>query len=181
MGKKCPAARGQVLYVGKACVVRQTTLGYPGRCFEHLRAALRPNAGEGTKPRYRLLRRSLGSTFMLPALVAATEARAFALERTAIQLEAPQGNALDERARARELLAGVATDSDEVDAEVARRLSLIRTVLQALVAGFRPRDLRRSERNCALHAADCPPAGAPGGDVLTPPWGGARDASGAGK
>eukprot|EP00972_Heterocapsa_arctica_P114428 16442408-Heterocapsa_arctica.AAC.1 len=67
------------------------------RVFEHLRVLLRPQGAEGKKPRYRLLRQSLGSAVMIPALGAASEARAYSLEFCAIRLEAPAGNALDEQ------------------------------------------------------------------------------------
>ena len=83
------------VYVGKANVCRAGQPGYPARVFEHLRALIRPLGAEGGKPRYHLLRRSLGSTVMMPAIASASEARAFSLEACAIRLEAPAGNVLE--------------------------------------------------------------------------------------
>ena len=59
------------------------------RALEHLRALLYTNVRDGMKPRYRILRRSLGSVFMLPAIWCDSEVRALATEAVPIKLESP--------------------------------------------------------------------------------------------
>ena len=56
------------VYVGKARLDRKRMCGMGPRALEHLRALLYTNVRDGMKPRYRILRRSLGSVFMLPAV-----------------------------------------------------------------------------------------------------------------
>ena len=56
------------VYVGKARLDRKRMCGMGPRALEHLRALLYTNVRDGMKPRYRILRRSLGSVFMLPAM-----------------------------------------------------------------------------------------------------------------
>ena len=55
------------VYVGQARLDRKKMCGMGPRALEHLRALLYTNVRDGMKPRYRILRRSLGSVFMLPA------------------------------------------------------------------------------------------------------------------
>ena len=55
------------VYVGKARLGRRKMCGMGPRALEHVRALLYTNVRDGMKPRYRILRRSLGSVFMLPA------------------------------------------------------------------------------------------------------------------
>ena len=68
------------------------------RAMEHLRALLYTHVRDGMKPRYRILRRSLGSVFMLPAAWCDSEVRALATEAVLIKLESPEKGA---RSRAR--------------------------------------------------------------------------------
>ena len=56
------------VYVGKARLDRKKMCGMGPRALEHVRALLYTNVRDGMKPRYRILRRSLGSVFMLPAI-----------------------------------------------------------------------------------------------------------------
>ena len=57
-----------VVCVGKARLDRKRMCGMGPRAMEHLRALLYTNVRDGMTPRYRILRRSLGSVFMLPAV-----------------------------------------------------------------------------------------------------------------
>ena len=50
---------------------------------------------DGMKPRYRILRRSLGSVFMLPAIWCDSEVRALATEAVLMKLESPLCNVVD--------------------------------------------------------------------------------------
>ena len=53
------------------------------------------NVRDGMKPRYRILRRSLGSVFMLPAVWCDSEVGAPATEAVLIKLESPECNVVD--------------------------------------------------------------------------------------
>ena len=64
------------------------------RALEHLRALLYTNVRDGMKPRYRILRRSLGSVFMLPIFWFDSEG-ALATETVLIKLESPECNVVD--------------------------------------------------------------------------------------
>ena len=83
------------VYVGKARLDRKRMCGVDPRALEHLRALLYTNVQNGTKPRYRILRRSLGSVFMLPAVWCDSEVRALATEAMLIKLESPECNVVD--------------------------------------------------------------------------------------
>ena len=83
------------VYVGKARLERKKMCGMGPRALEHLRALLYTNVRDGTKPRYRILRRSLGSVFMLPAFWFDSEERALAIETVLIKLESPECNVVD--------------------------------------------------------------------------------------
>ena len=48
------------LYIGKAKIARAKGHGYPYRVFEHLRAIMKPLGAEGQKPRYKIMRKTLG-------------------------------------------------------------------------------------------------------------------------
>ena len=90
-------------YVGKADLMRQNSLtfatqGVASRLSEHLRSVLRPFSAQGQKPRYKLLRRSIGSIAFLPIQTYASPEQAFAAEALAIRMECPAGNELDARA-----------------------------------------------------------------------------------
>ena len=83
------------VYVGKARLDRKRMCGMGPRALEHLRALLYTNVRDGMKPRYRILRRSLGSVFMLPAMWCDSEVRALATEAVLIKLESPLCNVVD--------------------------------------------------------------------------------------
>ena len=83
------------VYVGKARLDRKRMCGMGPRALEHLRALLYANVRDGMKPRYRILRRSLGSVFMLPAMWCESEVRALAVEAVLIKLESPLCNVVD--------------------------------------------------------------------------------------
>ena len=75
-------------YVGKADLMRQNSLtfatqGVASRLSEHLRSVLRPFSAQGQKPRYKLLRRSIGSIAFLPIQTYASPEQAFAAEALA--------------------------------------------------------------------------------------------------
>ena len=53
------------------------------------------NVRVGMKPRYRILRRSLGSVFMMPAVWCDSEVRALATEAVLIKLESPVCSVVD--------------------------------------------------------------------------------------
>ena len=55
---------------------RKRMCGMGPRALEHLRALLYTNVRDGMKPKYRILRRSLGAVFMLPAIWCDSEVRA---------------------------------------------------------------------------------------------------------
>ena len=69
------------VYVGKARLDRKRMCGMGPRALEHLRA--------------RILRRSLGSVFMLAAMWCDSEVRALATEAVLIKLESPLCNVVD--------------------------------------------------------------------------------------
>ena len=83
------------VYVGKARLDRKKICGMGPRALEHLRALLYTNVRDGMKPRYRILRHSLGSLFMLPAFWFDSEERALAIENVLIKLESPECNVVD--------------------------------------------------------------------------------------
>ena len=83
------------VYVGKARLDRKRMCGMCPRALEHLRALLYTNVRDGMKPRYRILRRSLGSVFMLPAMWCDSEVRALAVEAVLIKVESPLCNVVD--------------------------------------------------------------------------------------
>ena len=83
------------VYVGKARLDRKRMCGMGPRALEHLRALLYTNVRDGMKPRYRILRRSLGSVFMLPAMWCDSEVKALATEAVLIKLESPLCNVVD--------------------------------------------------------------------------------------
>ena len=83
------------VYVGKARLDRKRMCGMGPRALEHLRALLYTNVRDGMKPRYRILRRSLGSVFMLPAMWCESEMKALAGEAVLIKLESPLCNVVD--------------------------------------------------------------------------------------
>ena len=83
------------VYVGKARLDRKKMCGMGPRALEHLRALLYTNVRDGMKPRYRILRRSLGSVIMLPAFWCDSEERALAMESLLIKLESPECNLVD--------------------------------------------------------------------------------------
>ena len=83
------------VYVGKARLERMRMCGMGPTALEHLRALLCTNVRGGMKPRYRILRRSLGSVFMLPAFWCDSEVRALATEAVLIKLESPLCNVVD--------------------------------------------------------------------------------------
>ena len=83
------------VYVGKARLDRRKMCGMGPRALEHLRALLYTNVRDGMKPRYRFLRRSWGSVFMLPAFWCDSEERALAMESVLIKLESPECNLVD--------------------------------------------------------------------------------------
>ena len=80
------------VYVGKARLDRKKMCGMGPRALEHVRALLYTNVRDGMKPRYRILRRSLGSVFMLPAIWCESEVKALAIEAVLIKLESPLCN-----------------------------------------------------------------------------------------
>ena len=83
------------VYVGKARLDRKKMCGMGPRALEHVRALLYTNVRDGMKPRYRILRRSLGSVFMLPAIWCESEVKALATEAVLIKLESPVCNVMD--------------------------------------------------------------------------------------
>ena len=83
------------VYVGKARLDRKRICGMGPRALEHLRALLYTNVRDGMKSRYRILRRSLGSVFMLPTVWCDSEVRALAVEAVLIKLESPLCNVVD--------------------------------------------------------------------------------------
>ena len=83
------------VYVGKARLDRKKMCGMGPRALEHVRALLYTNVRDGMKPRYRILRRSLGSVFMLPAIWCESEVKALATEAVLIKLESPLCNVVD--------------------------------------------------------------------------------------
>ena len=83
------------VYVGKARLDRKRMCGMGPRALEHLRALLCTNVRDGMKPRYRILRRSLGSVFMLPVMWCESEVKALAVEAVLIKLESPLCNVVD--------------------------------------------------------------------------------------
>ena len=72
--------------------------GLATRFCEHMRCILRPASANARKPRYRLLRASIGSVCFLPIMIFDSPTRAFAAEALCIALESPMGNAVDQRA-----------------------------------------------------------------------------------
>ena len=85
------------VYVGKARLDRKRMCGMGPRALEHLRALLYTNVRDGMKPRYRILNRSLGSVFMLPAVWCDSEVRALATEAVLIKLESLECNVMDRK------------------------------------------------------------------------------------
>ena len=83
------------VYVGKERLDRKRMCGMGPRALEHLRALLYTNVRDGMKPRYQILRRSLESVFMLPAIWCDSEVRALATEAVLIKLESPLCNVVD--------------------------------------------------------------------------------------
>ena len=91
----CVPAGHSGVYVGKARLDRKRMCGMGPRALEHLRAMLYANVRDGMKPRYQILRRSLGFVFMLPATWCDSEVRALATEAVLIKLESPLCNVVD--------------------------------------------------------------------------------------
>ena len=84
-------------YVGKASVWRAGGVrGLPARLGEHLRLLCRGKAPGGNKPRYTMLRRSLGSVCFLLVSLADTVSRALAIEALLIKMEVPEANLADQ-------------------------------------------------------------------------------------
>ena len=83
------------LYVGKAALRQGALPGLLGRVAEHLRAVLHPRHGPGRRPRYRLLRRSVGSLFFIPVLLLRSERSSYHYEAMAIRRYAPTCNVAD--------------------------------------------------------------------------------------
>ena len=83
------------VYIGKTRLDRKRMCGMGPRAPEHLRALLYTNVRDGMKPRYQILRGSLGSVFMLPAVWCDSEVRALATEAVLIKLESPECNVVD--------------------------------------------------------------------------------------
>ena len=71
---------GTSVHVGKARLDRKRMCGMGPRAMEHLRALLYTNVRDGMKPRYWILRRSLGFVFMQLAVWCDSEVRALATE-----------------------------------------------------------------------------------------------------
>ena len=83
-------------YVGKTLVRRASgALGCVARLLEHLRALFRPATRDGQKPRYRILRKSLGTLGFVPLVLTSSEQLAFATESLIIRMEKPQANLED--------------------------------------------------------------------------------------
>ena len=80
------------VYVGKARLDRRRMCGMGPRALEHVCAPLSTNVRDRMKPRYRILRRSLGSVFMLLAVWCESEVRTLATEALWIMLESPECN-----------------------------------------------------------------------------------------
>ena len=94
-------------YVGKANLLRaHGRLGYPARHFEHVLALLRPLSRDGALCRYKVLRKSIGSVFMLPVVAVANEGQCYAIETLIIQSTRPEGNNADEEAAQQKLQTG---------------------------------------------------------------------------
>ena len=85
------------LYVGKANVLRAAGQrpGIPERFIEHMVGLLFPRSRDGSLPRYKVLRQTLGSIGMLPLTVVASEPHALSLERALINTEKPNCNGAD--------------------------------------------------------------------------------------
>ena len=85
------------VYIGKANVHRVGGPGWPARLGEHLRGIVNPETRDGKRPRYHLMRRSMGSVCFIPVLWTVSERRALAFESVGIKFEAPEANVREMR------------------------------------------------------------------------------------
>ena len=85
------------VYCGKAKLSRERLPGLCGRLSEHVRYLLFPFKPPGDRPRYKLLRESLGAVFFLPCVWTKSSVGAYALESYAIRQVQPLANAADEK------------------------------------------------------------------------------------
>ena len=74
------------LYIGKANALRAqgSKPGIPERFVEHVVGLCFVNSRDGSLPRYRILRQTMGALGMLPLAMVESEARALSLERALI-------------------------------------------------------------------------------------------------